>query len=151
MRFLPILAVLALSTGAFAQDTERLEAAKAYVDSKGQQGLMDDMLSPEGVMASMGLLGDQLTPEQQTTVARIVSEELATIRPTMESAMISGMAENFTLDEINALADFYASEHGASAMRKMTPFMTQTMQSIGPAFQQMQANLARRIQEEFSK
>lgn len=151
MRILTFLIMVFLASSVLAEDAERLEAAEAYVNSKGQQGLMDDMLSPEGVMAQMGLIGGSLPADKQITVAKIVSEELASIRPAMESAIISGMAETFTLAEIKALAAFYSSEEGASAMKKMNPFMAQTMQSIGPAFQQMQANLARRVQAELSE
>ncbi|MEP2640674.1 DUF2059 domain-containing protein [Roseobacter sp.] len=151
MRLLAFFFTCVLTTGAFAQNDDRIAAATAYVNSQGQQALMGDMLSPQGVMAQMGLLGGNLTPDQQELIATIVSDELTTVRPAMERAMIDGMADTFSLDEINALAAFYSSEHGASAMRKMTPFMAQTMQSIGPVFQQMQANLARRIQEEMSR
>ncbi|WP_375227297.1 DUF2059 domain-containing protein [Roseobacter sp. S98] len=151
MRLLSFLVVVLLASGAFAQDAERLEAARAYVNSKGQQELMADMLSPEGVMGQMGLVGGRIPDGKKELLARIVSEELAKMKPVMEEAMISGMATTFTLDEIQALTEFYASDVGASAIKKMTPFMTQTMQQIGPHFQQMQAVLARRIQEEMSK
>lgn len=151
MRIILLLVALFLATNALAQDAERVEAAQTYVNSKGQQTLMDDMLSPEGVMAQMGLLDGRVPEEKQQILAMIVSEELASIRPVMEDAMINGMAQNFTLEEIEAMAEFYSSDVGASAMRKMNPFMAQTMQQIGSQFQEMQANLARRIQQEMSQ
>ena len=151
MRITALVAACFLATASHAQDQELMEAATAYVTHPVQQNMFDAMLSAEGIMAQMGLVGDQIPPEMRERIAVIVSEELATIRDQMESAMITGMAESFTLEEINALNAFYSSPEGASAMSKMNPYMQRTMASIGPAFQQMQANLARRLQEEFAQ
>lgn len=151
MRLATFLAALLLATAAPAQDDARRTAAQTYIDSEVQQGLIDDMLSTEGVMAQMGLVGADLPAEKMQALAAIVSEELATIRPELEDAMVEGMVETFTLAEIEALTAFYTSEEGASAMRKMNPFMAGTMQRVGPAFQEMQGNLARRLQAEMSR
>lgn len=151
MRLVTLITVGFLATSAHAQSQELIEAATAYAKSPVQQALMDDMLSPEGVMAQMGLVGGGLPEEKVATLAQIVSEELAAIRPAMETAMINGMASSFTLEEITALNEFYSSPVGASAMAKMTPFMQQTMAELGPEFQQMQVNLGRRIEAEMAE
>ncbi|WP_299724225.1 DUF2059 domain-containing protein [uncultured Tateyamaria sp.] len=151
MKKFAFLCVLALSAPAYAQDQSRLDAAQAYVETPVQQKLLDDMFSPAGVMAQLGLTGGQLTLEQQETVAGIVSEELQSMKPSIVNAMVEGMAQSFTLEEIEALTAFYSSPVGASAMSKMTPFMQQTMTSLGPEFQAMQARLIPRIQAELSK
>jgi hypothetical protein len=150
MKHLTLIAALCLATASAAQDDPR-SAAETFVQSEGQQNLLDTMLSTEGVMAQMGLVAGQLPPEKMQAIAEIVADELDTIRPVMETAMIEGMSETFTLEEINALAEFYASDVGASAMSKMNPYMAETMQSLGPAFQEMQARLAQRVQEEMSR
>lgn len=151
MRLLTLIVASFLATSAHAQDQELIDAATAYANNPVQQELMDSMLSPEGVMAQMGLIGGAVPEDKVEALAQIVSEELATIRPAMQDAMISGMAKNFTLEEITALNDFYSSPVGASAMAKMTPYMQETMAELGPEFQRMQGNLARRIQEEMSR
>ena len=151
MKFLPLIAVAFLATSAHAQSQELIDAATDYDNNPVQQELMDSMLSPERVMAQMGLVGGSVPADKVEVLAQIVSEELATIRPAMEAAMINGMANSFTLEEITALNDFYSSPVGASAMGKMTPYMQETMAALGPDFQRMQGNLARRIQEEMSK
>ncbi|MEL6839056.1 MAG: DUF2059 domain-containing protein [Pseudomonadota bacterium] len=151
MRFITIVAAGFFATSAVAQSQELIDAATEYANSPVQQDLLDSMLSPEGVMAQMGLVAGQLPPDQVEILARIVSEELATIRPAMEAAMINGMANSFTLEEITALNDFYSSPVGASAMSKMNPFMQDTMAALAPEFQKMQVNLARRVQEEMSQ
>lgn len=141
----------ALATASFAQDDALLEAATEFVNSPVQDKILDDMLSPEGVMAQMGLVGGQLPPEALEKVSRIVSEELESIRPEMRQAMIEGISQTFTLEEINALNAFYSSEVGASAMAKMNPYMQRTMARLGPSFQRMQVNLASRLQAELGQ
>ena len=147
MRILkPALAALMLASPAYAD--EALDAATAFINSPVQQKLLNDMLSPEMVLAQMQAnAGGALTQEQIDVLVKIVTEELNTIRPQMETAMIEGAAQAFTIDEINALNDFYNSEIGGSAMGKMTPYMQSTMGSLGPAIQSMQQNIARRAQE----
>ena len=53
------------------------------------------------------------------------------------------MVKTFTTDELNALANFYGSQHGASAMEKFGVYMGQVMpaiqQEIQSAIQQMDA------------
>lgn len=53
------------------------------------------------------------------------------------------MLKTFTTDELNALADFYASKDGASAMKKfgayMGDIMPSLMQEIQRAAQELQA------------
>lgn len=50
------------------------------------------------------------------------------------------MVKTFTVDELNALADFYGSKHGASAMQKFAPYMGRVMPAI-------QAEIQRGLQE----
>ncbi len=151
MRLLTFVTASFIATSAYGQSQELIDAATAYANNPVQQELMNDMLSPEGVMAQMGLIGTGLPEDKLQALSQIVSEELANIRPAMEAAMINGMASSFTLEEITALNDFYSSPVGASAMSKMTPFMQQTMAELGPEFQKMQGSLARRVQEEMSR
>lgn len=151
MKLLTIVTASFLATSAYAQSDELIDAATAYVNNPVQQTLMDDMLSVDAVMAQMGMLGATIPAEQLETLSAIVSEELAAIRPALETAMVGGMARTFTLEEITALNEFYSSELGASAMSKMTPFMQDSMAELAPAFQTMQTNIAQRVQEELSK
>lgn len=151
MKLLTIVAAGFLATSAHAQSQELIDAATAYANNPVQQTLLDDMLSADGVMAQMGLIGGAVPADQLEVLSTIVSEELAVIRPELEAAMIDGMARTFTLEEISALNEFYSSEIGASAMSKMTPYMQESMTALAPAFQTMQTNIARRVQEELSK
>ncbi len=61
----------------------------------------------------------------------------------IEGIARSAMLKTFTTNELNALADFYSSEHGSSAMRKFGPYMADIMpplmQEIQRAVQELQA------------
>lgn len=151
MKIIAIICACCIATTVLAQDETRLDAATAYLNTPVQQKLMNDLLSPEGIMAQMGLVGDRFSAKQKEIISTIVSEEMQSIRPAMEEALVTGMASNFSLAEINALTEFYSSPLGATAMAKMTPFMQQTMAAMGPSFQQMQGRLAQRLQTELSK
>lgn len=168
MRILTLIAIIFFSTSAFAQSEETsgvtslvvrrgslaesanvyassAEAANAYVSSPVLQGLMDSMMSLEAMKSTVGLIGNGLSPDQVHAIAQIVSEELATTRPAMETAIITGMTKNFTVEEISAWNEFFSSPVGASAMRKMTPFMDNTMRALRPDFAKFQGNIGRRI------
>lgn len=145
------LILLLTSTVARVQDETLMEAARAYVDHPVQQKLMSDMVSPEGVMAQLGVFDGSLPEDVMARMAEIMSEEMTTIMPALREAMITSMAQTFSMAEIQALNEFYASDVGASAMEKMTPFMQATSAQIAPAYQEMMSNLARRIKEEFPR
>jgi hypothetical protein len=58
----------------------------------------------------------------------------------LERAAVSSMVHHFTVRELNALADFYGSPEGRSAMKKFGAYMADVM----PAIQQ---EMARAIQQ----
>lgn len=148
--FAVVFALMALAPVAKAQDAQRLEAAKAYVETPSVQEMLDNMLSPQmlsTIIAGMIPAG-KATEEQLAKVSSITSDELDGVRPDMERIMIEAAASHFTLAEINALTAFYSSADGASISRKMLPYMTQAMQQMGPLVQEMQARLVRRIKSE---
>lgn len=65
----------------------------------------------------------------------------------MEAIARTAMVKTFTLDELTAMADFYSSEHGASAMAKFGVYMAEVMpplmQEVQRAVQQLHAQSAR--------
>lgn len=160
MRFTTTLAALALAaaTPALAQQdqgtpaqseapAELREAAQGYVESEAMQTALDELLSTETFVAQLEASGMQLDPEQARTLAGIVDEEFADVRPELEDAMTVAAAGAFTMEELEALNDFYASEEGRSIATKMTPFMQGFYQEIGPTLRQTQEQIAMRAQE----
>lgn len=131
-----------------AQADEVTHAATAFIESPVQQKLLDDMLNPEMLMTQFQAMNVQIPQDKVQPILNIVSEELDAIRPDMEASMIAGAAQAFTVDEINALTEFYSSPLGASAMAKMNPYMQSTMGAMMPALQSAQGKIMQRVQTE---
>jgi len=76
--------------------------------------------------------------------AQFISEMRSVVKvDRMEQIARGAMLRTFTAEELNALADFYSSKHGASAMSKFGVYMGEVMpplmQEIQRAFQELQA------------
>lgn len=89
--------------------------------------------------------GIQLSDDQRERIGVIMSEGMMRVRPRLEQLMVEGMATNFSVDELQALIDFYSSEHGATVMRKMQPFMQQVMGELGPELNAMQKEMIPKV------
>ncbi len=87
------------------------------------------VVPPREMFAEMAVTMAQAMPESQ----RGEFIELMTKNLDME-AVTDGMKESlvkvFTAEELRALADFYSSPAGKSAMKKMTPYMHDLMPLI---------------------
>ncbi len=106
---------------AHSQDTSanRLIAANRYLKAVP----MDQMIT-ETVIE----LSKQLPAERREEFIRQMK---ATIQPGhLESIARKAMITHFTTEELNALADFYGSKHGASTMKKFGPYMADVLPSI---------------------
>jgi hypothetical protein len=133
-----------------AQDDTLREAVQSFVDNPVQQQMMDDMLSADAMITQMHAMMPQLTEEQLQVVGRIGSEEMETLRPALEAAMVSAAVETFSLEEILALEAFYNTPEGASVMAKMQPYMASAMGAIGPEMQEAQMRIGTRLMTELS-
>ncbi|MCF6272100.1 MAG: DUF2059 domain-containing protein [Rhodobacteraceae bacterium] len=135
-----LAAAIALFTvPAFAQDTNEL--AIQYVELPAVQNMMTEMFSPTSMgnqMAASFPAGLNLSDEKILQIGEVMSQAMSDIRPAMETQMILGSAEFFSVDELQALIDFYSSEAGASILLKMTPFMAHVLGELQPQMQAMQ-------------
>jgi len=153
MKSLALVLLLLSAPAALADEMEeRRAAATAYVDNPVQQKMLDEMLSAEAMVTQMRAtlppnVSDALQPEQIQTMARIASEELADLRPAMQTAMIEAAAQTFTTAELEALDAFYSSPEGASVMGKMQPFMQTFYTGLGGDMQAAQMRIIRRVNE----
>ena len=83
-------------------------------------------------------MGKQLPGEQR---AQFIGNMKKIVRADyLEHLCRQSMIKTFTTDELNALADFYGSKHGSSAMLKFGAYMGQIMPAI-------QAEVQRGVQE----
>ncbi len=123
------LPALAEPTDAADTAQTRKEAAERYAKVADVRKLMTDSVE---AMA-------QRMPEAQRERFRAVMT--THVRPeVLEAAMIAAMRKHFTTRELNALADFYGSEEGRSAMAKFGLYMADVMPLV-------QAEIARAFAE----
>lgn len=68
--------------------------------------------------------------------------------PAMEKAMKEGLVKNFTAAELKAMADFFGSPVGKSAMKKMPKYMADMAPTIESEVRKAQAKAASEVQNE---
>ena len=120
MRFLMLLLLLP-AFHALAADTEqeRVAAAKRYLEVAQMSRITDDTVTE---------LAKGLPAEQRGKFLQFMREA---VRPeVLERAALASMVKVFTAQEINALADFYGSPVGKSAMSKFGLYMADVMPVI---------------------
>lgn len=133
----PFVLALVLAVGgapSHAQEADPLrEAAEAYVASEGVQRSIDASVSAELIVSALDAqLGTRLSPEERDAIAGVVSEEMTSIRPAMEAAMVDAAARTFTLEEMEAMTAFYSSGPGAGLLAKMPGFTAAYLEAMGP-------------------
>ncbi|WP_316415594.1 DUF2059 domain-containing protein [Mesoterricola silvestris] len=122
---LPLMAV---------EDTEanRLKAAERYLAATPVSELMNDLVEQ---------MGKNQPSEKQAWIKTVMTNCLD--MKAIETIMRKSMIKTFTADELNALADFYASPYGKSAMKKfglyMADAMPETQQEIMKAVEKSKA------------
>jgi len=119
-RLLFVLSVLAFSTlspvlGVDTPETQRHEAER-YVQANPPKAVFADMADK---------MAANLSPDQREQFKRIMTTELDVVALT--KAMTDAMVKNFTTEELKALADFYGSPVGKSAMQKFGAYMAEIM------------------------
>lgn len=128
---------------AVAQDVTEL--ATKYVNLPEVQNMMTQMFSADAMAAQFAASLPptvNLTDSQREKVGALMSKEMNSMRPRLEQLMIEGSADVFSAAELEALIEFYSSEHGGSVMSKMQPFMTQTMGKLAPEMMALQQRIA---------
>jgi len=118
-RFLALALLLPFSLPAFAlEDTpqNRAEQADRYLEAVPPHAMMNDISSK---------MAETLPEEQRDNFRALMTKHLDIGRVT--AAIKAAMVKTFTADELKALADFYGSEVGRSAMAKMGAYMSEVM------------------------
>jgi len=103
------------------EDTEanRVKAADRYLAATPISELMTDMVEK---------MGENQPPEKQAWIKNVMTNLMDF--KALEKIMKTTMTRTFTADELNALADFYSSPSGKSAMKKFGTYMAATMPPI---------------------
>lgn len=103
------------------QDTHgnRLAAAGRYLDAVPLKDMMRDM-----VIENAKNLPENVRPSFVQFMTETIRVDV------MERAALASMAQHFTVKELNAIADFYGSPEGRSAMKKFGAYMADVMPVI---------------------
>jgi len=131
-----IAAILLLSLPVYAIDggqedtaTSRREAAERYAQVSDLPRMFEDMTEN---------LALTLPQEKREGFKKLMTKHVRV--EAVKDAMVAAMVKHFTTRELSALADFYGSPEGRSAMSKFGAYMVDVM----PA---MQAELRRAVAE----
>ncbi len=145
-RLLFAAALVLLTAPAVAQDKTAL--ATQYVNMPGVQNMMTEMFSPTAMadqMAATLPANITLSEEQKQKIGVVMSDAMSDLRPRLEELMVTGVADTFSAGELQALIDFYSSEHGATVMKKMAPFMTTILRQLQPEMHELQRKITPEI------
>jgi hypothetical protein len=96
-------------------ETRRREAER-YLQANPPKALFEDMADK---------MAANLPPDQRQQFKRMMTADLDVAA--LSKAMTDAMVKNFTTDELKALADFYGSPIGKSAMQKFGTYMADLM------------------------
>src|SRR5438067_6873190 len=116
-----IAAVSLFASGIFvfsANDTPetRRKEAERYLQVSPPKALFEDMADK---------MAANLPADQREQFKKVMTTQIDIAAPT--KAMTDAMVKNFTTDELKALADFYGSPVGKSAMQKFGAYMADIM------------------------
>lgn len=96
-------------------ETRRREAER-YLQANPPKALFEDMADK---------MAANLPPDQRQQFKRMMTADLDIAA--VSKAMTDAMVKNFTAEELKALADFYGSPIGKSAMQKFGTYMADLM------------------------
>ena len=135
---LPVLLLLFSCPALALDDTpqNRAQQADRYLEAVPPQSMMNDMSSK---------MAETLPEEQRDEFKTLLQKHLDMAR--IAEAIKAAMVKTFNADELKALADFYGSEVGKSAMGKMGAYMAEVMPAT---MKEVQAALVK-AQQDFHK
>jgi len=99
-------------------ETRRREAER-YLQVSPPKALFEDMADK---------IAANLPPDQREQFKRMMTADLDIAA--LSKAMTDAMVKHFTTDELKALADFYGSPVGKSAMQKFGAYMADLMPAL---------------------
>jgi hypothetical protein len=127
-----VLMFCAWSPGLSATDTPetRRHEAERYLQATPPKALFEDIADK---------MAANLPPHQRDQFKRMMTTQLDIAALT--KAMTDAMVKHFTTEELKALADFYGSAVGKSAMQKFGAYMADIMPMMQAEIMKAQAKL----------
>jgi hypothetical protein len=120
----------ALALGAPDTPETRRHEAERYLRATPPKALFEDMADK---------MAANLPPDQREQFKKIMTSQLDIAALT--KAMIDSMVKHFSTEELKALADFYGSPVGKSAMQKFGAYMADIMPAMEAEIMKAQAKL----------
>ena len=116
-----VLACQPSSSPASLEDTPENRSAQIdrYFQAQPPEQMLRDMVDK---------MSARMPDEQRAQFVELMTKQLDVAK--VNTAMRESMAKHFTADELRALADFYGSELGKSAMGKFGSYMADVMPTI---------------------
>lgn len=130
---LTVLALLLSSNLYAGVEDDKLAAAHRYLAAAPMSAMVDDMTSKVAL---------QVPEKERAKFVRLMTKELDV--EALEAAVVDALVKTFTLEELNAFADFYGSEVGKSAIKKFGTYMSLVM----PVMQQEMKRAIKKIEAE---
>jgi hypothetical protein len=120
-------------------DTRRHEADR-YLQAVPPKALFEDMAEK---------MSSTLAPEQRSQFKQLMTSQLDI--GALTKAMSDAMVKHFTTDELKALADFYGSPVGKSAMQKFGAYMADLMPIMQAEIMKAQAKVNQSLPDQPKK
>lgn len=120
-------------TPAHAETREdRLAAARLYVVLAVDEVALDDLIRQiaASIVAEIEATGARVTPEQVAELKSLLQAEMRSPMLDILLAQDQMMADVLTLEEIEALTEFYGSPVGRSVMRKLPEMLARQQPQI---------------------
>lgn len=119
------------AAGADTPETRRKEAER-YLQAIPPKEMFADMAEK---------MAANLPPDQRAQFKAMMTSDLDI--PALTKAMSDSMVKHFTTEELKALADFYGSPVGKSAMKKFGDYMADIMPAVQAEMMKAQAKANR--------
>lgn len=135
------LAAVVLATGLVSAATDTPEArrqeAERYLQAVPPRALFEDMAEK---------MATNLPADQRSQFKQVMTSQLDI--PALTKAMSDAMVKHFTTEELKALADFYGSPVGKSAMQKFGAYMADLMPIMQAEIMKAQAKVNQSLPNE---
>ncbi len=145
-----IVASLATAPAQAETQAERLEVAKAYlaVSMKAMNLEKVALISARPILNQVRQKQPKLFAEKGTKLRTMIKTVLMESMQTAMANLDQKLAATFTLQELNALKEFFTSEIGRSVMEKMPQYMAAIQPAMQIAIQQSLPKLLAQLQKE---
>lgn len=141
------LVVALLSTASYADTREeRLAVAQDYTENTIADMDMDNVIRTmwEPILPMMGITA---TNEQKAEIQALYMEVVEPRMIDILNGQAAIMADLFTLEELEALRDFYATPRGRSIMQKLPEVMKKVNPEIIAMVQETMPNVLPKVKE----